>query len=136
MNRKKARENAFLLLFEREIKSEETSEEIYLKAIEERGLEVDDYVRAVFFGSSENSKVISEYIEKSLVGWNSVRVSFVSRAILTLAVYEMLFIDDIPHKVSINEAVELAKKYDDDKAYSFVNGVLHSVSLSVVENDA
>ena len=135
MNRKKARENAFLLLFEREIKSEETSEEIYFKAIEERGLEVDNYVRSVFFGSSENSKVISEYIEKSLVGWSSVRVSFVSRAILTLAVYEMLFIDDIPHKVSISEAVELAKKYDDDKAYSFVNGVLHSVSLSVVEND-
>ena len=128
MNRKKARENAFLLLFEREIKSEETSEEIYLKAVEERGLEVDDYVKSVFFGSSENGKVISEYIEKSLVGWSSVRVSFVSRAILTLAVYEMLFIDDIPHKVSINEAVELAKKYDDDKAYTFVHGVLNSAA--------
>ena len=128
MNRKKARENAFLLLFEREIKSEETSEEIYLKAIEERGLEVDDYVKRVFFGAIENAQIISETVESCLVGWKKERVSFVSGAIITLSTYELMFMEDIPARVSINEAIELAKKYDEEKAYSFVNGVLNKVA--------
>lgn len=135
MKRKTARENAFILLFERAIKADETAEEIYIKATEERGLECDDYVKKVFFGSAENAVVIDEMIGKCLVGWKKERVSYVSRAILTLATYEMMFIDDIPSKVSINEAVELAKMYDDEKAYSFINGVLHAVSLSLKNED-
>ena len=125
MNRKIARENAFLLLFEREIKRDETAEEIFLTATEERELEADDYVKGVFFGCNENSAIISETAEKCFVGWKKERISFVSRAIIYLALYEMMFIDDIPPKVSLNEAVELSKKYDEDKAYSFVNGVLN-----------
>lgn len=135
MTRKTARENAFILLFERAIKTDETAEEIFVKATEERELECDDYVKQVFFGSVENAVVIEQTIDKCLVGWKKERVSYVSRAILTLAAYEMMFMDDIPGKVSINEAVELAKKYDEDKAYSFINGVLHAVSLSLSEND-
>ena len=128
MNRKTARENAFILLFERAIKDGESAEEIFLKATEQRDLEYDDYVKGVFFGSVENAGVIDATIEKCLVGWKKDRVSYVSRAILTLATYEMMFIDDIPAKVSINEAIELSKKYDDDKAYMFVNGVLNAVA--------
>ena len=133
MNRKTARENAFILLFERAIKTDETAEEIFLKAIEERELEYDSYVKSVFFGSQENSAIIEETIDKHLVGWKKERVSYVSRALLTLATYEILFMDDIPAKVSINEAVELAKKYDEDKAYSFINGVLHAISVAIAE---
>lgn len=125
MNRKTARENAFLLLFEREIKTDETAEEIFLKATVERELEVDDYVKTVFFGCNENAAIISETVNKCLVGWKPERISFVSRAIINLAVFEMMFISDIPPRVSLNEAVELSKKYDEDKAYSFVNGVLN-----------
>lgn len=125
MNRKTARENAFLLLFEREIKTDETAEEIFLKATAERELEVDDYVKTVFFGCNENAAIISETVSKCLVGWKPERISFVSRAIINLAVFEMMFISDIPPRVSLNEAVELSKKYDEDKAYSFVNGVLN-----------
>ena len=128
MNRKSARENAFLLLFEREIKKDETAEEIFLSATEERELEYDDYVKEVFFGVQENSAIISETIEKSVVGWKKERISFVSRAILKLATYEMMFMDDIDAKVSINEAVEISKKYDEDKAFGFVNGVLNAVA--------
>ena len=73
-------------------------------------------------------KVIDEAIEKSLIGWKSKRLSFVSRAVLRLAVYEMMFIPDIPAKVSINEAIELSKKYDDEKAYMLVNGSLNAVA--------
>lgn len=131
MNRKSARENAFILLFENAIKSitkDETPEEIYAKATEIRGLEVDDYVKKVFFGAIENTQIISETVESCLVGWKKERVSFVSRAIITLSTYELMFMEDIPARVSINEAIELAKKYDEEKAYSFVNGVLNKVA--------
>ncbi len=128
MNRKTARENAFILLFEGASKGDETAEEIFEKATAIRELETDDYVKRVFFGYNENSRIIEETIEQCLVGWKRKRISLASTAILQLATYEMMFLEDVPAKVSINEAVELAKKYDDDKAYSFVNGVLNAVA--------
>ena len=128
MNRKTARENAFILLFEGASKNDETAEEIFDKATTTRGLECDDYVKNVFFGYYSNERVIEECINQCLVGWKKERISISSRAILRLAVYEMMFVDDIPVKVSINEAVELSKKYDDDKAYGFVNGVLNAAA--------
>jgi N utilization substance protein B len=127
MNRKQARENAFILIFEAISKGDETAIEIYEKAIE-RELLVDDFVKQVFFGSMENYKLISEYVEKSLIGWKKERISTVSKAILTLASYEMIFMDDIPTKVSINEGIELSKKYDDEKAYALVNGSLNAIA--------
>lgn len=131
MNRKTARENAFMLLFEKAIKSEETFEEIFVKATEERELEVDDYVKKVFFGSAENERIIDMKIEECLVGWKKERVSYVASAILKLSAYELMFMEDIPVKVSINEAIELSKKYDEDKAYVFVNGVLNKIADSI-----
>ena len=131
MNRKTARENAFMLLFEKTIKQEETFEEIFLKATTERELEVDEYVKKVFFGCAENEYVIDTKIDECLVGWKKERVSFVAKAVLKLATYELMFMEDIPAKVSINEAIELSKKYDDDKAYVFVNGVLNKVAESI-----
>lgn len=131
MQRKTARENAFILLFERIFKSDETAEEIFQKAIDVRSLEYDDYVKQVFFGSNENQQIIDETIEKNSTGWKKERISPVSMALLRLAVYEMLFMDDVPPRVSINEAIELSKKYDDEKSYAFVNGVLNAVSASL-----
>ena len=131
MNRKTARENAFILLFENAIKADETFEEIYVKATEERELEVDEYVKKVFFGVAENEKIINMKIEECLLGWKKERVSYVATAILKLAAYELMFMEDIPVKVSINEAIELSKKYDDDKAYVFVNGVLNKIAESI-----
>ena len=131
MNRKTARENAFILFFEGVIKTDETMEEIYTKATEVRGLECDDYVRKVYFGYHENKRILDETIEKCLIGWKKERVSYVSRALLCLACYELMFMEDIPVKVSINEAIELSKKYDEEKAYVFVNGVLNAVADSI-----
>ena len=88
--------------------------------------EYDDYVKKVFFGAHENSAVIDKTVEECLVGWKKERISFVSKALLRLAVYELSFMEDIPAKVSINEAIELSKKYDDEKTYMFVNGVLNA----------
>ena len=128
MQRKIARENAFILIFESVCKKDETAEEIFAKATEIRELEVDDYVRRVFFGSYEQSAVIDEAIKRNSKGWKLERISAVSMAILRLAAYEMLFDEDIPERVSINEAIELSKKYDDEKSYAFVNGVLNALS--------
>ena len=131
MNRKSARENTFILLFEGACKKEETAEEIFDKAIEYREFEFDDFVKQVFFGAYENAQIIGETIEDSLQGWKKERVSYVANAVLKLAAYELMFMEDIPVKVSINEAIELSKKYDDDKAYIFVNGVLNKVAESI-----
>ena len=131
MNRKEARENAFILLFEAECRSDETALEIFEYANEFDGFEYDDYVKSVFFGVFERRKEIDELLAPNLVGWKKNRISAVSRAILSLATFEMLAMDDIPSLVSINEAIELSKKYDDEKAYMFVNGVLNAVCDSL-----
>ena len=131
MQRKTARENAFLLIFESVCKVDETAEEIFSKATELRGLEYDEYVKDTFFGSYENKDNIDAAIEKHLTGWKKNRISAVSMAVLRLAAYEMLYLSDIPAKVSINEAVELAKKFDEEKSYSFVNGVLNALAAEI-----
>lgn len=128
MNRSKARENAFILLFEVECRSDETAFEIFDNAKSFDDFEMDEYVRNVFFGVFERRKEIDELVEASLVGWKKNRISPVSRALLALSTFEMLALDDVPAKVSINEAIELSKKYDDEKSYIFVNGVLNAVA--------
>lgn len=133
MQRKLARENAFILIFESVCKKDETAEEVITKATEVRGLEVDDYVRTVFFGFYENALEIEQKMEKHLKGWKKERISPVSMAILMLGCYEILYMPDIPAKVSINEAIELSKKYDDEKSYAFVNGVLNAVAKECCE---
>lgn len=135
MKRKEARENVFLLLFEGVSKPEAGPAEIFENAVAVRGLETDDYVKKVFFGYYENSEKIEPLIDGCLIGWSKNRVSVASRAIFRLAAYEMLFIDDIPGKVSINEGVELSKKYDDEKSYSFVNGVLNAIADKTGKKD-
>ena len=135
MQRKQARENAFMLIFESVCKKDETAEEIFTKATELRGLEYDGYVTDVFFGAYENAEVIDERMEKHLKGWKKERISPVSMAILRLGFYEMLFMADIPSKVTINEGVELAKKFDDEKSYSFVNGVLNAMAQELSGNE-
>ena len=128
MHRRIARENSFLLIFETLFNEEISAEEIFENATTVRGLEYDDYVKNVFFGCVENAVVISDTVEKCLVGWSKNRVSHVSSAVIELATYELMFLDDVPVKVAINEAIELSKKYDEDKAYVFVNGVLNKVA--------
>ena len=69
------------------------------------------------------------------MGWKTERMSRVSHAILRLAVYEMLYRDDIPSRVTLNEAIELTKKFDAERAKAFVNGILNSVKNDVGEKN-
>lgn len=133
MTRKEARETAMCLLFEQEFRAEETPEEIYEISLENREIEDDEYLRRVFFGINENREQIDSTIGKHSRGWKTERLSRVSRAVCRIAVYEMLFEKDIPAPVSINEAIELCKKYDEDKARRFVNGVLNAVKGEIAD---
>ena len=135
MQRKLARENTFILIFESICKKDETAEEIFVKATEIRGLEFDDYVKNVFFGSYENAQNIEAVIEKYSSGWKKERISPVSMALLRLGCYEMMYMSDIPAKVSINEAIELAKLYSDDEVRKMINGVLDKVYHDKVDHE-
>ena len=128
MSRKASRETAFILLFEAACREDETALEIFEYAENFREFELDDYVKTVFFGVQERRKELDELIETNIVGWNKKRISPVSKAILALSTFEMIALEDVPAVVSINEAVELSKKYDDDKTYVFVNGVLNAIA--------
>ena len=128
MNRSQARENAFIMLFEAECRDDETALEIFEYAEQLNEFEINDYVKKVFFGVFERRKEINELIDANSVGWNKKRISPVSRAILALSTFEMLAVEDVPAKVAINEAIEISKKYDDEKSYTFVNGVLNAIA--------
>ena len=133
MTRKEARELVFGLLFETEFRSDECAEEIYATSAENREIPEEGFVKDSYFAICENIEKIDEVIGEHANGWKTNRLGRVSRSILRIAVYEMIFRTDIPLKVSINEAVELAKKYDEEKARPFINGVLNSVKEALVE---
>ena len=127
MTRVMAREEAFILIFEKIFNKEATTEEILELAHEVRDLEADDYIKTVFNGVFENVEELDNIISEKAVGWKISRISKTSLAILRLAIFEIKFMDDIPESVSINEAVELCKKYATKEDASFVNGILASV---------
>jgi N utilization substance protein B len=127
LKRKEAREVVVGLLFETEFKTEENSSEIFAISTENREIPEDEYIKTAYFGVCENKEEIDELIGAHSNGWKTHRLTRLSRSVMRLAVYEMLFCEDIPYSVSINEAVELTKKFDDPKAKAFVNGDLNSV---------
>lgn len=127
LKRKEAREIVVGLLFETEFREDEDTREVFAVSTENREIPKDDYVERAYFGVGENKEQIDALIGECSHGWKTHRLTRLSRSIMRLAVYEMLCEKDIPHSVSINEAVELTKKYDDPKAKAFVNGVLNAV---------
>lgn len=127
LKRKEAREQVVSLLFEAEFKTDENAEEVYAVSVENRDIPLDEYIKRAYFGVCDNKERIDGLLGAHSNGWKTHRLTRLSRSVMRLAVYEMLFEEDIPYSVSINEAVEITKKYDDPKARAFVNGVLNSV---------
>lgn len=127
MTRKLAREEAFILVFEKEF-NDNTVEEILKTAEEVRDLTPDEYITDVFMGVYDNLEELDGIISDKSVGWSIGRISKTALGILRLAIYEMKYINDIPVSVSINEAVELCKKYATLEDSSFVNGILSTVA--------
>ena len=133
MNRHEAREAVFELLFETEFRLDERKEDIFAISTEHREIDPDPYVQETYMGVYEHLEEIDALINKHAKGWKTNRLSKVSRSILRLSVYEMLYLrEQIPESVSLNEAVELCKKFDEEKARPFLNGVLNSIKNEIV----
>jgi len=131
MNRRQARENVFYLVFESEFQKDEVNKaELFQMAQDIGVIEYDEYTERVFFGVMNELDILDKKIEEASQGWKINRITKVSKAIMRICVYEMLYCEDIPFNISINEAVELAKKFDHDKAPSFINGVVNKVALN------
>lgn len=130
MNRSAVREQAFKLIYSLQIQKKEPVQEqidIYLEnnnIVEEKARK---YIEDTILGIEKNNSDIVSQIEKNLkTDWKIERISKIDLSILKLAIYEIKY-TDIPFKVVINEAVELAKKYGEDSSKNFVNGVLASI---------
>ena len=128
MTRREAREIIFSLIYEADFQVGIPFFNVYNTAIEERSFEENNYVRQVFFGIEQTLPEIDALITEHAVGWKMDRLAKVSRAIMRLAIYEMLYCEDVPASVAINEALELAKIYDHEKAPAFINGVLNAAA--------
>lgn len=116
------------LLFETEFRTDESDKEIFATSVENREIPQNEYIEKAYFTICEHREEIDTMIGAHAKGWKTGRLSKLSRSVLRLAVYEMLYeSENIPYTVSINEAVELTKKYDEEKARAFVNGVLNAV---------
>lgn len=130
MNRSEIREEAFKLIYSLEIQKKEPIEEqieLYIQSNDIDNKKAIEYIEDAVNGIENNKEVITEKIEKNLKqDWKIDRISKVDLAILKLAIYEIKY-KDIPFKVVINEAVELAKKYGEDNSKNFVNGILASI---------
>ncbi len=130
MTRRQAREEAFILIFEK-VFNQDSVDDILELAAETRDLTPDDYIKTVFAGVYDKLDVLDEIIAKNSIGWNIKRISKTALCVLRLAIYEIMFMDAIPVAVSINEAVELCKKYATTDDASFVNGILSTVAKSL-----
>lgn len=128
LTRREEREQAFILLFEKAFNAETEVAELYDFAIENEVITGSDFVKSLVFKTWENVENIDSVIEKYSVGWKLGRISKVALAVLRLALCEIIYFDDIPASVSINEAVELCKKYAARDDASFVNGLLGNAS--------
>ena len=130
MNRTAIREQTFKLIYSLEIQKTEDLEEaieLYVESNEMTDKKAKEYMVDAILGIEKNKDKIIQSIETNLKSeWKLERISNIDLAMLKLAIYELKF-TEIPFKVVINEAVELAKKYGEDSSKNFVNGILASV---------
>ena len=125
ISRREAREQAFILIFEKMFNSDEIENLVEL-AKESLEIEIDDYAVSTAQGVYEKLEEIDPEIEKYCKGRKLTRLSKTVLALLRLSVYEIKFVDEVDAAVSINEAVELAKKYSGNEEAGYINGVLGS----------
>lgn len=152
MTRSNARELAVHLIYGREFTGEEPEQVVdtrlnkdyYSSLSEENDVYTDRpsraqlrYIDTVVSGVANRSEELNEQIKKYSIGWDISRISRLTRCVLQLAIYEILYVDDVPTGVAISEAVRLAKMYDGDDTGAFTNGILGSFarSLSTKENE-
>ena len=129
MSRRLAREELFKLVFEGEIKEENTKDILESYLNREEILQNENeiaFIKKYMNGIDENNDKILKAIEEKITGWSFERIGNVEKALLKISVYEILC-EDTPYEIVINEAVELAKIYGDEKTSEFLNGVLAKI---------
>ena len=132
MNRKKSREYLMQLVYQMEMTKESAGEVfdsfIENEEIDKKGIDLT-YIKSCLIGIMREKETVDAKISENLVNWKVNRLSKVNLAISRVATYEMLFYkeDDIPAKVAINEAIELCKRFSDEKSVSFINGLLDKI---------
>ena len=146
MTRGNARELAVHLIYGREFTGQEPSDVVsvrlekdyYAKLGEENDVYAErpsraqvGYLDRVVSGVASREQQLNELIQKFSIGWNVARISRLTRCVMQLAIFEILYVDDVPTGVAISEAVRIAKKYDGDDTGAFVNGILGSFARSL-----
>ena|SRR5690625_3243759 len=118
MDRRTAREIAFKTLFEQDIN----------KNNEIDTTQLNTFTKQIVLGVCEKKNELDQLISDHLYNWSYDRIALVEKTILRMSVFEIIYLDDIPVGASINEAVELANRYGDDKSGGFVNGILSNIN--------
>ena len=151
MTRANARELAVHLIYGRDFTGEEPEQvvavrlakEYYAKLSEENEVYAERpsraqtaYLDKVVSGVANRAEDLNAEIQKYSIGWDVSRISRLTRAIMQLAIFEILYVEDVPTGVAVSEAVRLAKKYDGDDTGSFVNGILGTFARSLNTGDA
>ncbi|WP_459499514.1 N utilization substance protein NusB [Bacillus sp. C1] len=126
MKRRTARERAMQALYQMDITGE-LEPKVAVENTLEEGEETNEFLESLVVGFVEHKEEIDEVIRQNLKKWKLERISIVDRSILRLAVYEMKYMEEIPHNVTINEAIEIAKTFGDEESRRFINGVLSNI---------
>ena len=151
MTRANARELAVHLIYSQSFTGEEPDQliaarlekEYYSKLSAENDVYADRpsrvqmaYIDNVVSGVTNRLEELNEQIQKFSIGWDVSRISRLARTVMELAIFEILYVDDVPTGVAVSEAVRIAKKYDGDDTGSFVNGILGSFARSLPTEEA
>ena len=146
MTRGNARELAVHLIYSREFTGQEPEQEVasrlekeyYMSLSQENQVYSDRpsasqvrYIDTVVTGVANRQEELNEQIRRFAIGWDISRISRLTRCVLQLAIFETLFVEDVPTGVAVNEAVNLVKKYEDETLAKFVNGILGSYVRSL-----
>lgn len=134
MLRTKVREEIFKIVFGISFNDKDDMSEqlgFAMEELEAKSEENRSYISNKVMGILDKLDTIDQYISDNCEGWNIERIGKAELAIMRIATYEMLYEEDIPHKIAINEAVELSKTYCDDSAPGFVNAVLGKIERNI-----
>ncbi len=130
MTRREAREAAVELIFEQEFKKDQSLEETIQNAAELREIKFSGFAKKLFTEAWNHIEEIDEKIKAASDNWDIERISKTALAVSRIATYEILFEEEIPASVSINEALELLKHFGDFESVSFVNGLLGKITVA------
>jgi len=140
MRRRKSRELALIFLYQAEMRGELKGDasdalDCFWQDQNVKDNEITEFSAMLVKGTLQNLPLIDEKISASAINWSIKRMPCLDKNILRLAVFELLFIDSMPVLVSINEAIELAKRYGAEDSPRFINGVLHKIKEGIKEKE-